>query len=919
MKIKYKLILLFILIIIASSLPLSLFILEKVREETMKQLTHQGVIVSRTISKLASYIVLMNGGSIKGAVVDSKEMIDIIKPLVEDGLMYAESIFVSARKKGTGTILASFSSPAFKEHALASLPPAPSAVEKKGVRELVLPGVDDVYYEFVYNNSIGETGSYCQGRVIFSKTVIVAPIRKMQKLVIGATGAVILLVSILGLFISRFISKPIEGLITGVERIEAGDYRSQLPVTSKDELGKLARTFNHLADILQLKIDSLASANKELKRLDILKDEFLANMSHEMRTPLEGIIGLAESLIKGATGSLGIQTKKNLSLLVASGKRLSSLVNDILDFSQLKHHDINIELLPVDMHAITQLVVSIIQPLADKKFLKIDNQIPPGSANVYGDENRLQQVMMNLIGNAIKFTDAGEIRISMHRDNGEDERTVVSVSDTGVGIPADQKENIFEAFQQADGGLTRVYSGSGLGLTITSKLVELHGGNLRVDSEPGVGSRFFFSLKTCPEKFNGLRENPLDFLLLSDPEAPSSGEVHIPREIGRSFADAPKKIMVVDDEPVNIQVLVNHLVLEGYEVITVTDGQEALDMLNEPDLPDLVLLNVMLPRISGYEVCRIIRKKYPTHDLPVLLLTAQNKPGDLVTGFEAGANDYLTKPVDKQELLARVKSLISLKNSFKEHGELVAIEQELLMAQEIQTTLLPEKLPEMEYITIAARYEPMRYVGGDFYDFNLVDDMKFGFLIADASGHGIPAAVVCAMLEVTYSFYKEMVIDPALLLEQINFTMCNYTHEQYVTACYVYINLEEKKIFHAGAGHLPLLIWRQSEKELIQDHENKVPLGVFPETKYNTRSLDLRDGDRIILYTDCILEARNEERETFGDERFHDLIKQYGNSGGEEFADAVLEAVKTWGNVTADRGLDDDLTLVVLDISIPES
>ena len=234
----------------------------------------------------------------------------------------------------------------------------------------------------------------------------------------------------------------------------------------------------------------LEEKNRELEQLDRMKDEFLANTSHELRTPLNGIIGIAESIIDGAAGPVTQKQAANLSMIVSSGRRLFYLINDILDFSKLKNRELELRKKPLDLKPLVDVACLLARQLIGSRDLKLVNGIRDVPA-ADGDENRIQQVLLNLIGNAIKFTESGIIEISA-RVAGD--FLAVSVTDTGIGIPRDKQENIFRSFEQADGSIAREYGGTGLGLSITRQLVELHGGAIGVDSEPGKGSTFTFTL-----------------------------------------------------------------------------------------------------------------------------------------------------------------------------------------------------------------------------------------------------------------------------------------------------------------------------------------------------------------------------------------------------------------------------------------
>ncbi|MGB4850274.1 MAG: response regulator, partial [Saprospiraceae bacterium] len=373
------------------------------------------------------------------------------------------------------------------------------------------------------------------------------------------------------------------------------------------------------------------------------------------------------------------EEKEDLELIISSGRRLSNLVNDILDFSRLREHDLQLNKKPVDIRSIAALCLRMNRHLISDKRIKLINQIPENISYCLADENRLQQILQNLVANAIKFTETGTITIDAHEVGG---MIVTSVSDTGIGIEKEKQEIIFSEFEQADGSISREFGGTGLGLSITKYLVELHGGSVGVVSEPGKGSIFSFTIPVAtgsapksPEKgdFNTStiiqkskdeirKDHPVSTVInqefLINPEA-SEQTVKPDTSILKSFVangDAKRKILVVDDEPVNLKVLKNHLEREGYLVTLANDGQEALNLLEKEKPFHLVLLDVMMPRITGYEVCQKIREQYMLTELPVIMVTAKNQVNDLVEGLGMGANDYIVKPFSKDELLARVKT-----------------------------------------------------------------------------------------------------------------------------------------------------------------------------------------------------------------------------------------------------------------------
>ncbi|MDJ0839669.1 MAG: ATP-binding protein [Acidobacteriota bacterium] len=394
------------------------------------------------------------------------------------------------------------------------------------------------------------------------------------------------------------------------------------------------------------KLERERRLNERLRQVDKLKDEFLANTSHELRTPLHGMVGLAESLIEGVTGDLPETTRHNLGMIISSGRRLSSLVNDILDFSKLKNRGLELQRKAVDIHGVVDLVLVLNEPAAGAGGLELVNAVPEDFPNLYADEDRIQQILHNLVGNAIKFTDSGRVTVSAEKKG---KQGVIHVTDTGRGISKADIDRIFLSFEQLEESETRTQGGTGLGLAICRQLIELHGGKIRVTSKPGEGSTFTFQVPlyqgeeqqvhtTLPEPLNTLKDHHQAFMADEVAQADMGDGAHI---------------LVVDDEPINRQVLHNHLALANYRTTEAADGKEALALL-EQETFDLVLLDVMMPGWSGYEVCRRIRERFPVHELPVLFLTARTQTDDLVNGYKSGANDYLPKPISARELRHRV-------------------------------------------------------------------------------------------------------------------------------------------------------------------------------------------------------------------------------------------------------------------------
>ncbi|MEC4853612.1 MAG: ATP-binding protein, partial [Jaaginema sp. PMC 1079.18] len=475
-----------------------------------------------------------------------------------------------------------------------------------------------------------------------------------------ATILLVLIIVVISTWIvATQIVKPIRELTEAADAIAEGNLDQTVISNRKDELGILARAFNSMATQLKTSFTEIETKNQDLQKLDKLKDDFLANTSHELRTPLFGIIGITEGLLDGIAGELSAQAIENLNLVMVSSRRLASLVNDILDFAKLKNDRMELQIKPVDLTALIKVVIALSTHLIKNKSLQIIDNSDRELPLVAADENRVQQILHNLIGNAIKFTEAGTIEIRTQLDrNSNPHRIITQVKDTGIGIAPDRIHRIFESFEQGDGSTARHYGGTGLGLTVTKRLVELHAGEIWVESTPKEGSCFSFSLPISqnqkPIKSNVQNPIHINWIQSCSTEQKTFLDVNLAADTNNL------KILIVDDEPINLRILMNNLSLENYEVIQANNGLEALQLLEEGLRPDLVLLDVMMPHLTGYEVAVKIRELFLPSQLPIVMLTAKNQDVDVIEGFASGANDYLLKPFSKNELLARIKTHLNL-------------------------------------------------------------------------------------------------------------------------------------------------------------------------------------------------------------------------------------------------------------------
>ncbi len=694
----------------------------------------------------------------------------------------------------------------------------------------------------------------------------------------------------------------------------------------------------NLVDALELKVD-------QLQRLDKLKDEFLANTSHELLTPLNGVVGLTESLLDGTAGILPAKASEDLSLVVSSARRLATLVRQILDFSKLKHQNLTLRRRAVDMHALTQVVLTLSSPLVGSRNLRLVNEVPAEISPVHADEDRLLQIMHNLVGNAIKFTEAGTISISAQESHGY---LAVSVTDTGIGIPEDKFETIFESFEQADGSISRAYGGTGLGLALTRQLIALHEGNISVRSKLGKGSTFSFTLPIAKGPAEPLRISPNDLLSLKLP----SPVVHRGNESERAIAQAEAehpgdeheaghgepgimlstrghrfRILVVDDEPVNRRILINHL-SPLYHCAEAVDGISALSMVEE-DRYDLILLDVMMPRLSGFETCKRLRKKYSVTELPVIYLSAKTQLSDVASGLQAGANDYLTKPIAKTELLYRVETHLQMLNINRnlemivdERTRQLATKNRQIMdslhyAKHIQQAIFPDMNNIRDQLNAFVIFRPKEVVSGDFYWFQMVDDYSF-MAVIDCTGHGVPGSIMSMIgfTQLNRIVKENGIIDPAAVLEHLDQGVKSVLRQEDgernaldgMDLILVRIEPGAREITLAGAQR-PLYVVSQ-DGELMEIKGDRRSVGGQPrrhQTHFANKRLSVEPGCCIYLATDGWADQPNEMGAKYGSPRLRGLLKEHAHLAVQQQELCFQQALDHFQGAAQQR---DDITLL---------
>lgn len=440
--------------------------------------------------------------------------------------------------------------------------------------------------------------------------------------------------------------------------------------------------------------------NEQLRAADKLKDQFLANTSHELRTPLHGIINIAQTVAIKEKGRLHENSLKDMELLIRISRHMSHLLGDLLDIARLREQRITLQCEPLRIQSIVPGVMGMLEYMKEGKPIEFRMDISDSTPLVMADEKRMIQILYNLLHNALKYTPEGLIAVTAETHG---HHVIIHVSDTGVGMDEHTLARAFRPYEQGTHGMSDG-RGLGLGLSICSQLVEQHGSSLSVRSKTGKGSVFSFGL---PVAESGAAGNPsasqtakpsgqaqehnqepagerVQLQAHPQTEQQLRGAVPFLNTAASEFAgiadnelvppllsEQPMNILAVDDDPVNLSVLAGILSTEPYTLTTASSATEALELLDTKPW-DLLVVDVMMPGISGYELTRKIRARYSLSELPILLLTARSQREDIYAGFLAGANDYVTKPVDALELKYRIGALAKLKQSVQEHQRMEA-------------------------------------------------------------------------------------------------------------------------------------------------------------------------------------------------------------------------------------------------------
>ncbi|WCL50245.1 SpoIIE family protein phosphatase [Leptospira sp. GIMC2001] len=669
----------------------------------------------------------------------------------------------------------------------------------------------------------------------------------------------------------------------------------------------------------------LSASNKRLLEIDKMKTSFFANVTHELRTPLT--LSLLP-LEKAMEGKLDKKTRELLDTSHRNNIKLLKLINDLLDYAKIEAGLMSIRLIPTNISSLLDGLTSHFRISAESKDIQLEIDIQD-SITAPIDPDKTEKVIANLLSNAYKFTPKnGKIWISLKetiRSNGK-QYACITIADNGIGIPEDKLDSIFERFNQLDMSKERNYEGSGIGLSLVKELTELQDGYVEVNSVLHEGSEFRIYLpinqieKSNSQETKNRIENKIGDLepaLNIDSGSSFSMQVLDSLSQEKEIIDEEQmdnllqKILVVEDNQDMLNLL-KKLLHDHYHIVSAKNGLDGYKKA-QIERPDLILSDVMMPGYNGFELTRMIKEDPNLRSIPIVLLTALNDLDGKIEGFNKGADDYISKPFQPLELLARIRNLLVKSDlQLEKNKRLLQLQKELVLARDIQSKLLPTQLPDIKGYNFAALYIPLDEVGGDFYDIYEKNDKTYIF-ICDVSGHGVPACLIASMVKMVFQSEMKKNVGISRIMKGINSSLYSIIGNNFVTACIVELDPQKNSLKYTTAGHPPFY---HVSKGRIQEHKTiGKPLGVLPNANFEESTIYPSQGDIVFLYTDGIVECMNQSGEFYGEERLEDFLTRSSEYEPKEIIEALREELKGF---LGQENYEDDITAFTVAFNVNE-
>jgi len=633
--------------------------------------------------------------------------------------------------------------------------------------------------------------------------------------------------------------------------------------------------------------------SEKLLRSDRLRDDFLTQTTHELRTPVQAMVQTAENLRRGISGAVSEQVQRSLAIMEENGQRLLYLIDDLSDFIRLKHNDIVLNPQQVSLKKTLSPVMQLCLGLSENPQLVLVDEIPEDIPDILADAARLQQMLLNLLNTAIRHSHSPIITVRATSADGQLAISVIyhgNEPEAAFAVHTDDTDNE-------------------IGPRVTQKIAELMGGRYLhqkyAESEHSLIITLPYSGLAALEAALAKGRHRNEYRKAANKVTADFTGLR-PGMIAKNETD----ILIVGENNSQNRLLQEQLLTLGKQAVVAKNGAEAMLLLQNNQNLAMVICDVLLPDVSGIELAMNIRMHYDIGLLPIILIIDNNQAGIAASAFSAGVNDLIRRPFEKAEVLARVKNVLLQREASLARESYRALSRELEIARSIQEAIIPVSKPKSNLYKIEAVCMPARSIGGDFYDF-IEDEDSVAILIADVAGHGIPAALYASMLKIAFHNLRDQAKFPENLLKELNDVMVDRGDRTFISCAYTLLDFKNKRLLHANAGHLPLLLQEPGRKRVKKVHPPGGVLGVRKAAAITVEMQHLQPKTRLILFTDGVIELSNRKGELFEEERLIEILEEMRDQPLADLKERLLAALRDFAE--GDSFLD-DVTFVLVDL-----